>query len=66
MIIYCEAIVQNATQQLNLIECIEVLGGTPRIYSDKISVEYEGTKDECEIFTTLFEHYNRHNITILD
>lgn len=65
MIIYCEAVVENTTQQENLIECIEILGGTPEIHQDKISVEHEGIKDECDIFITLFEHYARHNITIL-
>lgn len=66
MIIYCEAVVENTTQQENLIECIEILGGNPQIKQDKISVEHEGIKDECDIFIALFEHYARHNITILE
>lgn len=66
MIIYCEAIVENTIQQENLIECIEILGGTPEVKKDKISVEYEGQKEACDIFITLFEHYARHNITILE
>ena len=66
MLVYCEAIVENTTQQENLIECIEILGGTPKIKHDKIAVEYEGSSEECDIFMSLFEHYGRHNITILD
>lgn len=66
MIVYCEAVVENTTQQENLIECIEILGGSPNIQQDKVSVEYEGIKEECDIFIALFEHYARHNITILE
>lgn len=65
MIVYCEAVVENTTQQENLIECIEILGGIPKINKDKVSVEYEGIKEECDIFISLFDHYARHNITIL-
>lgn len=63
MVVYCEAIVENPTQQENLIECIEILGGKPKIVKDLISVEYEGNEAECDIFMSLFEHYARHNIT---
>lgn len=66
MIIYCEAFVTNPVQQENLIECIEILGGTPKVVNDKISVEYEGTPEECDIYASLFEHYTRHGITIID
>jgi len=64
MVVYCEAVVENPRQQENLIECIEILGGTPKIVKDTISVEYEGCDEACDIFMSLFEHYARHNITI--
>lgn len=66
MLIYCEAIVENTTQQDNLINCIEILGGEPKLDHDKISVEYEGSEDECDIFIKLFEHYLRSKITIIN
>lgn len=66
MLIYCEATVENPRQQENLIECIEILGGTPQLNNDKISLEYDGTDGECDIFMSLFEHYARHNITIIN
>lgn len=65
MIIYCEAIVEHLAQQANLIECIEVLGGDPKVCKDKISVEFEGDKERCDIFISLFEHFGRHNITTI-
>ena len=63
MVVYCEAFVSNPTQQDNLMECIQILGGKPKKAGDKISVEYEGSDEECDIFISLFEHYSRHNIT---
>lgn len=66
MIIYCNAIVENPIQQANLIQCIELIGGTPEIAGDKISVDFKGCEDECEIMMSLFENYVRHNITIIN
>lgn len=62
MIFYGVATVQNATQLDNLLECIRILGGDPRHNSNDVVVEYEGTKDECDIFIKLFEHYPEHGI----
>lgn len=61
MKIRCEAIVENPMQRENLKQCIIILGGKPEVANDKVSVEYEGEKQETII--ELFEHYTRHSIT---
>lgn len=66
MIIYCDATVENPMQQANLIECIELIGGRAEVKDDKISVDFEGSDGECDLMMSLFEHYTRHNITVIN
>lgn len=62
MIFYGVATVRNKTQLDNLCECIRILGGDPKSSLNDVVVEFEGTEDECDIFTKLFEHYPDHGI----
>lgn len=58
----CKAVVPEA-QKENLVECINILGGTPVVHKDEVSVEYSGEKEATMV--ELFEHYTRHEIRIL-
>ena len=64
MKIKCEAILVNPAQQDNLCQCITILGGTPIVENDKVSVIYDGEK--WETMVGLFEHYVRHTIHIAE
>jgi len=62
MVFYGVATVDNKQQRDNLVECITILGGKPDTSFCDVILEYEGTKDECDIFIKLFEQYHRHGI----
>lgn len=62
MLFYGVAAVDNKPQRDNLCECITILGGEPRVSDCNVSVEYRGSKDECDKFVSLFKHYNRYGV----
>ncbi len=62
MTVYCVANLDNKDQIDNLCECIKILGGEPIVRFGDVSVDYKGTKAQCEKFIELFEHYHRHGI----
>lgn len=67
--IVCVAVVDNELQRQNLIQCIEILKGTPEVINNttvQVSVDCENGKnrEQAEKLIELFEHYWRHDITI--
>ena len=62
MLFYGVATIDNKQQRDNLCECITILGGEPKVSSCDVSVEYRGSKDECDKFISLFEQYHRHGV----
>lgn len=67
--IVCVAVVDNDLQRQNLIQCIEILKGTPEVINNttvQVSVDCENgkNKEQAEKLIELFEHYWRHDITI--
>lgn len=58
--VICSAVVDNPQQRENLCQCVNILGGVPRVTGDTVCVEYEGINTEK--FVQLFEHYTRHEI----
>ena len=66
MKVYCTAALDNEQQIMNLCQCIEILGGIPRVNRGEVCVDYEGPKDKAEKFIELFEHYSRHGISTIE
>lgn len=62
MRVFCVATLDNKAQIDNLCECISIIGGDPIVCSSEVTVEFEGSKDKCELMMELFEQYNRHGI----
>lgn len=62
MRVFCVASLDNKTQIDNLCECIKIIGGDPQVCLGEVTVEYDGTKEKCELLIELFEHYTRHGI----
>lgn len=64
--IVCVAVVDNDLQRQNLIQCIEILKGTPVLTNNttvQVSVDCENgkNKEQAEKLIELFEHYWRHD-----
>ena len=66
MMLSCNAVVDNDQQIANLCQCIEILGGMPRVRRNTVCVDYNGPKDKAEKFIELFEQYSRHGISIIE
>jgi len=62
MRVYCVATLDNKAQIDNLCQCIKIIGATPNVCMGDVNVEYEGSKEKCELLIELFEHYTRHGI----
>ena len=62
MRVFCVATLDNQAQIDNLCECISIIGGDPKVCLCEVSVEFEGSKDKCELMIELFEQYTRHGI----
>lgn len=60
--VWCEAIVDEPCSRDNLCQCVGILGGTPKVTRNKVTVEYEGAKTEAMM--ELFEQFTRHSIHI--
>lgn len=58
----CIAIVEHPKQRDNLCECIRILGGTPCVNKDSVSVSLSSDNPQTEKFIDLFEHYVRYEI----
>ena len=62
MRVFCVATLDNDQQIENLCECITIVGGKPEICFSDVTVEFEGSKEKCELMMELFEQYTRHGI----
>lgn len=65
MIIYCEATIENPAQRDNLCECINIIAGIAKVENDKVKLEFEGSKEKCELLINLFEQYPRHGMFVV-
>ena len=66
MILTCNATVDNDQQIANLCQCVQILGGMPRVIRNMVCVDYNGPKEKAEKFIELFEQYSRHGISIIE
>ena len=62
MRLFCVATLDNKAQIENLCECVRIIGGDPKVCVGDVSVEFEGSKDKCELIMELFEQYTRYGI----
>ena len=62
MRVFCVASLDNKVQIDTLCECIRIIGGDPQVCLGDVNVEFEGSKEKCELMIELFEQYTRHGI----
>ena len=60
----CTAVVDNSLQRENLYECIEIIGGKPKVDKNVVSVKVPYGSEEATKLIMLFEHYWRHEIKV--
>ena len=62
MRVICSAVVPDEKRRKALCTCVQIIGGTPKVNGDKVSVEYEGSATIALKYASLFERYDDHDI----
>ncbi|MDO4527039.1 MAG: hypothetical protein Q4B87_03045 [Candidatus Saccharibacteria bacterium] len=60
------AVVEEPLQRENLVQCIEILGGTAKIKGYVVTLECKGDKSQNDKFTSLFKQYPHYKINRID
>lgn len=60
--IRCTATLSEEALKENLKQCIGILGGTPVVKGDIVSVDYDGPNEQK--FAELFEQFSDHTISV--
>lgn len=62
MRVICAAAVDDYSKRQNLCNCVSILGGTPNLSGNTVSVEFNGDASVAESFVNLFKNYLSYEI----